>query len=662
MSDADRSQFEDSPRGWANRWTLEFSDAKKWLKDARDSGNRAVRVYQNQRTTGSAVEASEKLTKLNLFYANVQTVKALLYGKPPSVKVKRRFADANDDIARVAAIEAERILTADIERDDDNFATSVGLALSDWLLPGFGIVRCRYVADFESQGGTPAVIGPDGTELAPEVPPQEVKTWEDVETDYVYWQDCLWSPCRVFGDMRWMAFRVLMSREDADARFPDHAGKIPLNAKVSHDLVSGVDAEETSPWARAEVWEIWSKETRTVQWFVEGYSEVLDTQQDPLGLEGFWPFPRPLMSNETTSAFRPIPDYEMARTLYQDADTLASRIAILESSIKVAGAYDKSIGNLASIVDGSDENKLIPIDNWAMFAERGGIKGAIDWFPVDMVAGVLDKLSQKLAEKQALIYQQTGMSDIMRGAAATGGATATEQAIKAKFAGVRTQSKQEEFARFCSDVQKIRYEIICKHFEIETIVQRANMQSTPDAGMAQQAAQLLKERGHEYRVSVDPDSVSISDLAQLQSERLEFLKVFGQIMQMVGPVMQQMPPLLPSVLEIVRWTMAGLRGASTIEGVLDQAIESAKQTAQQAQSQGQKPDPKMKQAQAAMVINQAKTQGDLARTQAKLNADLTKIQAETRANMERQKAETMFNVEEEAGKARVQSIEKGPLL
>ena len=37
--------------------------------------------------------------------------------------------------------------------------------------------------------------------------------------------------------------------------------------------------------------------------------------------------------------------------------------------------------------------------------------------------------------------------------------TATEQAIKARFASVRVQSLQDEFARFCSDTQKIKAEM-----------------------------------------------------------------------------------------------------------------------------------------------------------------------------------------------------------
>jgi hypothetical protein len=70
------------------------------------------------------------------------------------------------------------------------------------------------------------------------------------------------------------------------------------------------------------------------------------------------------------------------------------------------------------------------------------------------------------------------MSDIMRGQASQQ-TTATEQSIKARFASVRIQSMQDEFARFCSDTQRIKAEIISKHFDKNTIIKRANVRTCP---------------------------------------------------------------------------------------------------------------------------------------------------------------------------------------
>ena len=82
----------------------------------------------------------------------------------------------------------------------------------------------------------------------------------------------------------------------------------------------------------------------------------------------------------------------------------------------------------------------------------------------------------------------------MRGQA-TSGATATEQALKAKFASTRVQEFQNEFARFASDAQKIRAEIISKHFDPQTIMERSNVRYmtgvNPQAAM--EAIQMIKD-------------------------------------------------------------------------------------------------------------------------------------------------------------------------
>ena len=73
-----------------------------------------------------------------------------------------------------------------------------------------------------------------------------------------------------------------------------------------------------------------------------------------------------------------------------------------------------------------------------MFAEKGGIKGQVDWLPIEQVAAALSQLRDYRTELLSLLYQVTGMSDIMRGSTQQG-ETATAQAIKAKFASTRVQ-------------------------------------------------------------------------------------------------------------------------------------------------------------------------------------------------------------------------------
>lgn len=631
-------QYPDTKAGWASRFKMEFEAARKEIKPWHERAERILRRYTDERE-----EEREKRNKnkQNYYTANVQTTQALLYGKTPQVDVSRRFSDAQDDVARVAGEILERLLNTDIARDNDAYAISLEQALFDYLVPGLGNCRLRYVADFEMGEDTPAILADDGvTEKAPAVPGEEQKTNEDVEVVWVYWKDQLWSPARTFHEVRWWAFRAEMTREQLVKRFGEEVGEaVPLNAKrAGKGTTDTVDAMRNDPWSRAEVWEIWDKEHKQVLWYVDGYNAMLDIKPDPLELEAFWPMPRPLFANLTTSALIPTPDYVLAQDIYEEIDTVSSRIELLEKAIRVVGLYDKQSEGLKRLLSetGAAGNEMIPCENWAMFSEKGGIDGAVSWFPLKQIVEAMDKLRDYRTELVATMQQLTGMSDIMRGQAATV-ATATEQSIKARFASVRVQSRQDELARFASDIQRIKAEIISKHFDPQTIFDRSNIAHSFDAQLAQQAVELIQSKFAAYRVEVKPEAISLTDFAALKSERTEVMQALGNFLPQMLQAAQQMPAALPFLLQTLQWFFAGIRGAKSMEGLLDQAIASVQAAAKQAQMQPKPPpppDPKIVAAQMAQQTAQMKAQADAQHTQAELQGDLIRIEAEAQAKSE----------------------------
>jgi hypothetical protein len=649
-TDGQKELFPNTPQGNAQRWQMEFKAAQKELEKWHKQGEKIEKRYLDERS-GS----QENETRWNLFSANVNTVKAMLYGKTPAVSVSRKFSDTDDDVARVAGEMAERILNEDIQKPTDGYAPAIQHALMDFLLPGLGNVRCRYVMEEEMGEEKAALMGThpetgEAIELAPVVPAVPQKSSEEVETLYVHWKDQLWSPARVFEEVRWWAFQAQMSREELEKRFgKDVARNVPLNAKrggVSDDL----DSRKADPWGRANVWEVWSKEDERVYWVVEGHSRTLDEKKDPLGLEGFWPFPRPMAANLTNSKMVPCPEFVLAQDLYDEIDTLSTRIRLLVDAVAVKGVYDSTASGVAKLLTGGAANTLIPVDNWGMLAEKGGLRGVIDWFPLEAVVAAADKLREYRAELQTTLYQVTGMSDIVRGQAQSS-ATATEQSIKAKFASVRLQSLQDEFARFASEVQAIRAEIIAKHFDAQTIVERSNVLQTSDAQLAPQAVALLKDEHACYRIQVKPEAISLTDYAALKSERTEVLAAVGGFLQMAAPVAQFAPQIAPFMLKMLQWVVAGIKGASEIESVLDQAVSQATQAAQQPPPPPQPPPPDPK-----LQAIQLKGQLDTQHKQMDLQHDLMRIQANTQSDAQKQAAQAHYNILESDAKLRSQAV------
>jgi hypothetical protein len=627
------NQFEDSPHGWAQRWAVEIAAARKELSNWHASGDRIVDRYQDERHSSQ----EEADTRWNLFTANVQTQQALLYGKTPKVSVSRKFGDANDDVARVAGELLERLLNCDVERDGDTFTEALGYALQDRLLPGFGIVRLRYEATFEKP---PAPSEGAGVLDSPTVEPR--KTYEDVATDYVHWRDVLWSPARVWHEVRWVAFRAEMSREQVETRF----GKEFVDA-IPYRVTRKEEGEKLNdPWARAEVWEIWDKDSRRVFWWVEGYGQTLDSKDDPLSLSRFFPCPRPMLANAVTRKVVPRPDFVLAQDLYNEIDLLSTRITLLERAIAVRGVYDRSSTEVKRLLSEAGRNELIPVENWAMFAEKGGVKGVVDWLPLEQIVAALTVLSERREVTKAALFEITGMSDLIRGQAAAAGATATEQSIKARFASVRLQALQDDFARFATEVQRMKAEVIGRLYDDATIIERSNVLHTPDADMAAPAIALLRERMAHYRVEVKPEAVSMSDFSEMKSEGLEVIGALTQFVSAMAPMAQQLPGSMSYMLQLLQWCLARLKGSSEVEGILDRAIAQAEQAAAQQTQQPPPPDPKV-------VAQQMKGQQEMEKVQAETQARLVELQAEVQADQQREANQMQFNVAEARQKAAI---------
>jgi hypothetical protein len=640
------------------RWSREFGAAKRWLQPLKDQAKKIEAIIRDERELDAALGES----RWNLFAANRETKAAMLYGRPPRVSVERRFSDEADDVARVASDITTRILNTDIERTSDGFATALGLALLDRLDCGWSMVRERYVVEWEHTKEVPAKVDPDtGQELAPAVPAGKRKKFEDVETDYVHLADQLWQPCRFFHEMGWWAQKTQPGQEELIARFGEKVGKaIPLNGKPPV-MSEGMDMSSVgSEWKRADLWEIWDKDRKKVIWYVEGYG-ALDCKKDPYGLEGFYPFPRPMVANPTTSKYLPRPDYVIAQDLYTELNLVTTRIRkLMEKGVRVTGLYAKQFGELADMFESTGDGVLLPVDNWDM--SGNGVANSVYIFPTAEIVACVLQLRDYRRELIDAIAQVTGMADIMRGEATQAGATATEQRVKTRMGSVRMQAIQDDFARFASEAQQIRAQLIAKFFDEATIAQRSNAQFLKDQQLVPQAVALIKSPGFsQYRIEVKSEAISLADFAATKAEKFEAMGTLSQVFQMAMPLAQAMgPAAMPFVFKVGKATIAGMRGVSDMESAFDEAAQMAEQQAEQAQQQGPPPDPKQIQEQMKMQTAQQKAQLDIQKEQLKHNQKLEQIRAEVVADDQREASQATWNAREAASKAAIQKAFRPP--
>lgn len=558
----------------ARWWKDEVTRAEKRLKDRWwDAADRVTARYLDRRD-GDSSTATAEAYRYNIFWANVGILKASLYANPPKPMVSRQFSDHEDDVARVAGEVLERMVGLDLQKELSEEHQAFRHAVEDRLIAGAGNLWYRYEPTIEKKTTDPVLDPATGAELAPATEFEQVVD-EQVEVDHVNFKDFLFPACRTWEEVTWCARRVHLTPERLKARFGAEKADLLTDPLDALGKPEGGDPDKAFKKGMAEVFEIWCKDTKKVYWLAAvGEEQLLDTRDDPLRLPGFFPCPKPLFATLTTNDMIPRPDYVMVEDQYRELDELSERCVLLEKALRVAGVYDQKNQAIQQLVNGALENTLIPVDSWGALAEAGGLKGVVDWMPIDVVAKVLKELTTQRMDKVQQIYELTGLSDIMRGATAPR-ETATAQNLKAQYSSVRLQYLQQEVAIFVQNGQRIKAGIICEHFQRETILNRSNMMNTPDRDLAQQAVELLKSgKGKDYRIEVNSDSLAIPDYNTERQGRLEFMTMFGQFISQVQPVLATLPQAAPFFLQLMQWCAAPFRGARQAEAILDKAVKA----------------------------------------------------------------------------------------
>lgn len=602
----------------AQRWQRELAASKKWMARFHRSARECERAYLDMGDGDMNNSLAAYAGKTNLFWSNVQVVLSAIYGRLPQAEVDRKFKDFDDDNARVAGIIMQRILNGDIEREHDDTNAAMRDAVQDRFIAGLGQVWCRY--DVETEEYDEPITDPlTGQPMLdaqgrPATRKAERIINEEAEVDHVYWDDFRYAPCRRWRDCRWVARRVYMNEAKLRKRFKltdAQIGMIPMQTRTpqSSDADGNTqdDVLKATPFKQAAVWEIWSKDDNYACWYVEGCTFVLDQQPDPLELDDFFPCPQPLVATTLTKAFLPRPDYAMAQDLYKELDRVNAKLSHLTDAVKAAGVYDKSAGPIKQLLTTAVENALVPADNWSVFTEKGGLKGVVDWMPIEAFVNAIVQLNQRKQQLQHDLYEVLGISDIMRGASVAS-ETATAQQLKVQYGGARLSNLQNDVARFVSAVMRIRANIIANVFQPETMLKRSLIERTPDAQLAQPAIAMLKDFGTAmYSITVTSDSLAAPDWAAEKEARTEFLGATSNYLMAAAPMVQQNPMVGSFLLKLLQWAAAGFRGAKTIEGVLDQA---ARQLEQMASQPPQPPKPTAEDRKNEAQANKAQAEAD----------------------------------------------------
>jgi hypothetical protein len=580
--------------------------------------------------------------RFNILWSNVQTIQPAIFARLPRPDVSRRFRD-NDPIGRVASMMLERALEFEIEHYGD-YKSAMNNAVLDRLLGGRGVSWVRYEPHFSADEPGEPDDGFQVTEDSDESETPEGEANENPErieyecapVDYVHWKEFGHTPgARTWEEVTSVWRKVYMSRPALVERFGEELGyKIPLDTKPADDKNSYKPMDGVY---EAVIYEVWDKETGKVLWLSKSLGKIIDERDDPLQLENFFPCPKPLYSTLTTDSLEPIPDFVIYQDQARELDTLCDRIDGLINALKVRGVYDASSSELQRLFSEGENNTLIPVDNWQAFAEKQGMRGAIDLVDITPFAQALAQCYQAMEQVKGQIYELMGIADIQRGQTDPN-ETLGAQIIKSNNASGRLKTMQHAVVDFATTILSIKAQIICNHFTDETLVQisGAMQLSDQDKQLIPQAIALLRDQASKnFRIEVTSDSMIYQDEQQEKQDRVAFLAAVGQYMQMALPAAQAAPELTPMLVEMLKFGVTAFKAGKQLEGIIDETADKLRETAQQQSQQPKQPPVELQKVQ---MEQQAEMQ--------KLQMQAQIEQAKIRGQMELEKAKQEYQAQE----------------
>lgn len=632
--------IEKDPAGVVKRWLLELKLANKREKDWREKAGKVWNRYRQK---------DAKKPIFNILWANTETLRPAVYNSLPKPDVRRRYKD-EDPLGKAISEVLGRALEYGLDTTD--FDACIQATVLDMLLPGRGVARVRYVPDLRQVGVTPETHDeaseqhePGGEALEGDA---EELAWEQAPIEHVQWDDFRISAGKEWSEVCWVAFRHRLTRDELIEQFPDCGEHVSLDNTDDEDLNNERDEKIRDSFKTAEVWEVWDKDEHRVLFVCSGYKDKpLSVVDDPLGLMGFFPIPRPVYAVEDSSSLVPCPLYELYKEQAEELDRISVRINRLVDGLKLRGIYDATLPELSEVMRGQD-NDLLPAVNVTALLERGGLEKAIWWLPIEQAAAVLRELYMQREQCKAVIYEITGISDILRGST-NASETATAQQIKSQWGSNRLKRLQAEVQRFVRDLIRLQAEIIGEKFQPETLAgmtglkfptgqekQQAMMQYQQQAMMAQQQGQqpppqpqmppswdeiiqiIRDDKQRTFKVDVETDSTVAASMESDMSGLRELLSGLTQLMQGFGPAVQMGAMPVEALKEII---LAVTRRAKLGNAVED-ALDKMRQPEPPKQEQDNSAQVAQVKAQADTQIQQARMQADQAIEQARMRADM----------------------------------------
>lgn len=529
-------------------WLGEIAAARKREKDWRKEGRRVNEIYGGEK---------KDQTPFNILYSNTETLLPALYNSVPRPVVQRRFKD-EDPLGKASATAGQRVSEFLLDTNSEEYASFDDVmvdAVLDGLLPGRGASRVKYDAQVGKAGDT------------------QVLTYETVCYESLKWDRWIFGFAKKWKRVPWVTFEHDVTKQEAEELFTAAVAE-----KLTYAPLEEIDREEDSQHTRddetdeqrkvARVYEIWDKEGgKRVLFIAPTYPEgALKVEDDPLELTGFYPMPEPLRFLRKSNDQMPVALYMLYENQAKELNRISTRINKIIEALKVRGVYDGTLEEIEDVLK-KDDNTLVPAKNVASLQNMSGLDKAIWLMPIEKLITVVQQLFIAREQCKQVIYEITGISDILRGASRAS-ETLGAQEIKQQWATLRLKRAQREVQRYARDLIRITLEIAAKRFRPETFAAMTGLpfptaqdkQSAQSQIMLAQASQqppppeavaamqqpdwdavlgmLQNDTQRQYKIDIETNSTVDLEATEDQKHIAEVMNAIAQFLNGVAPLVE----------------------------------------------------------------------------------------------------------------------------
>ena len=550
-------------------WQTEIQQARKREQRYRTSGRKIRKIYHAD---------DEQHVPFNILFSNTETLLPAIYSRTARPVVQRRFQDA-DPIGKLAAEAGRRALEyfldtnrADYDPPHDAFEQVV----LDALTPGRGMMTVKYDAEFRPIA-EPQPPDED-TDPVQEAPAEEAYH-EAVCVETLAWDRVYLGYAKHWSKVPWIAYEYFLTKEEVVVLFGGDKEAKTLATKLKYTAAQTSDDQEaddrddredrdkTGQRRVACLYQIWDKAGgRKIKYYAPSYKDgLLKEEDDPLELTGFYNTPRPLTFVRKTATLLPTAPYQYYTVQAEELNELTRRINRITKAVKARALYDAQFGEVLERLMQKDDAMMIPIQTAASLAADRGVEQAVWFFPVEVIVATLQQLYQAREACKQVIYEITGISDILRGATQAS-ETATAQKIKNSWGTLRLKRVQADVARYVRDILRMALELMATKFSEETWAamtglpflvqaeqQRLQMQAQAIAAMGQPVPEPLQAKlamptwqdilavlrddfARAYRIDIETNSTVEPEAAEDQEAIMKLLGAVGQALNGIAPL------------------------------------------------------------------------------------------------------------------------------